>query len=165
MNALLKLKPGLFGLLLGAIAISSFAHAISRPPRGTGGPVGEASMRPDAVEVEPETETLPEPETPLEYEPEQLTYLQYQIEVDLGNIEQTIRNRAADHLDKGRSQADLNNLLFSLGQDWRATPEQLVQRLAINRALQTITDGEPAPNRDAVIDPTVEDYRRELESE
>ena len=158
MNALFKLRPGLFGLLLGAIAISSFSHAVTRPPRPTGGAVMESSVQRDRPTEEP-SEPLPEPETDLEYEPEVLTYLQYQIDVDLTNLEQTIRNRAADHIDQGRSQADLNNLLYALGKDWRATPEQLVQRLAINRALQTITDGEPAPNRDAIVNPSVEDYR------
>ena len=166
MNALFKLRPGLFGLLLGAIAISSFSHAVTRPPRPTGAPVMESSVQRDRPTEEP-SEPLPEPETDLEYEPETdleyepdvLTYLQYQIDVDLTNLEQTIRNRATDHIDQGRSQADLNNLLYALGKDWRATPEQLVQRLAINRALQTITDGEPAPTRDAIVNPSVEDYR------
>ena len=159
MNALFKLRPGLFGLLLGAIAISSFSHAVTRPPRPTGGPVMESSVQGDRPTEAAQAPELPEPETDLEYEPEVLTYLQYQIDVDLTNLEQTIRNRAADHIDQGRSQSDLNDLLYELGQEWRATPEQLVQRLAINRALQTITDGEPAPNRDAIINPTVEDYR------
>lgn len=153
MNALFKLRPGLFGLLAAAIAISSFSTAISKTPRTVARDTGNVqaaalpSEQPGAT-----AEQAPEVEQPY-------TYLQYQIDTDLVNLEQTVRNRAADHIDQGRTITELNNLLYDLGQDWRATPEQLVQRLAINRALQTLTDGEPAPTRDAIANPTVEDYK------
>jgi hypothetical protein len=155
MNALFKLRPGLFGLLFAAIALSSFSHAVNRPPRGTPprpGPVVEAALRPDGETSGETAEQAPEAEQPY-------TYLQFQIDTDLVNLEQTVRNRAAAHLDQGHTAADLNNLLWELGQDWRATPEQLIQRLALNRALQTLADGEPAPAAGAIVNPTVEAFR------
>lgn len=150
MNALFKLRPGLFGLLAAAIAISSFSTAISKTPRPTARSTGNVqaaalpSEKPQATEQQGE---------------QAYSYLQYQIDTDLVNLEQTVRNRAADYLDQGRTAADLNNLLYDLGQDWQATPEQLVQRLAINRAMQTLADSEPAPTKGAIANPTVEGFK------
>ncbi|MBE9160672.1 hypothetical protein IQ265_28185 [Nodosilinea sp. LEGE 06152] len=158
MNALLKLRPGLFGLLGTAIAVSSFSTAISKAPRPTGPSrsVQSAALRSEQAPEQPGATA----EQASQDEPEQAyTYLQYQIDTDLVNLEQTVRNRAAAHLEQGKTAADLNNLLYDLGQDWKATPEQLIQRLAINRAMQTLADGEPAPTTGAIANPTVEGFK------
>jgi len=152
MNALFKLRPGLFGLLAAAIAVSTFSTAIGKTPR----PAGPSStIQAAALPSENARATAEQAEQP----PDDYTYLQYQIDTDLVNLEQTVRNRAAAHLEQGRTAADLNNLLYDLGQSWQATPEQVVQRLAINRALQTLVDGESAPTKGAIANPTVEGFK------
>jgi|GEM_PF-4834690 len=154
MNALLKLRPGLFGLLFAAIALSSLSTAIGKTPRPTARSTGNVqsgalpSEQPEAT-----AEPASQDEQPV------YTYLQYQIDTDLVNLEQTVRNRAAAHLEQGKTEPDLNNLLYDLGQTWQGTPEQLTQRLAIHRAMQTIKDGEPAPAAGAIQNPTVEDFQ------
>ncbi|WP_190517025.1 hypothetical protein [Leptolyngbya subtilissima] len=150
MNALFKLRPGLFGLLATAIAISSFSTAISKTPRTVARSTGNVQSA--ALPSEQSEATAQQGE-------QAYTYLQYQIDTDLVNLEQTVRNRAADYIDQGRTAADLNNLLYDLGQTWQASPEQLVQRLAINRAMQTLADGEPAPEKGAIATPTVEGFK------
>ena len=64
MNALFKLRPGLFGLLFAAIAISSFSTAIGKAPRPTARPQGDvyAATAPDnpGATVEPAIEPVPE---------------------------------------------------------------------------------------------------------
>lgn len=159
MNALLKLRPGLFGLLAAAIAISTFSTAVSKTPRTVTRSTGTTQAA--ALPTEQAGET---PEQATEAE-QPYTYLQYQLDTDLVNLEQTVRNRAAAHLDQGRTAADLNNMLYDLGQYWRSTPEQLIQRLAINRAIQTLADGEPAPTAGAITNPTVEGFKNVSASE
>jgi hypothetical protein len=152
-NALFKLRPGLFGLLFAAIAISSFATAVSKAPRpaASTGSIAEAKL--------PSEQPKATAEQAVEPDAEPYTYLQYQIDTDLVNLERLVKNRAAGLLEQGKNESDLNNLLYDLAQEWQATPEQTVQRLAINRALQTLVDGESAPSFDAIVNPTVEDYR------
>jgi hypothetical protein len=153
MNVLMKLRPGLFGLLATAIAISTLATAVTKTPRSTVPSTGKVQAA--ALPSEQPGATAEQGEQP----EQDYTYLQYQIDTDLVNLEQTVRNRAAEHLAQGRTADDLNNLLWDLGQTWQATPEQVVQRLALNRALQTLTDGEPAPDKGEIVNPTVEGYK------
>jgi hypothetical protein len=153
MNALMKLRPGLFGLLATAIAVSTLATAITKTPRST--VPSTSKVQAAALPSEQPGATAEQGEQP----GQDYTYLQYQIDTDLVNLEQTVRNRAAEHLAQGRTADDLNNLLWDLGQTWQATPEQVVQRLAINRAMQTLTDGEPTPEKGEIANPTVEGYK------
>lgn len=153
MNALLKLRPGLFGLLAAAIALSTMATAITKTPRTatrSTGPTQAAALPTEQAAATAEQGEQPE---------QAYTYLQFQIDTDLANLEQTVKDRAVAHIDQGRTAAELNDRLYELSQVWRATPEQIVQRLAINRALQSLVDGEPAPTTGPIVNPTVEDYR------
>lgn len=153
MDSLFKLRPGLFGLLSAALALSTMATALSKGPRVNPGPVRSASMAP--VEAQEPTAQPEEEET--------YTWLQYQVDSDLAALETVISNRAAQLLAKGATAQSLNNQLWEVNQGWKPSPDHLVQRLAINRALQTITDGKPAPPAPAPIKPpTLEDYQNAL---
>lgn len=141
-------KPGLFGLLSAALAISTIATGLSKGPRPAP-PVRTATMAPAEAQDAP----------PQEGE-EHYTWLQYQVDADLKALETVISNRASQLLAKGATAQSLNNQLWEVNQGWKPTPDRLVQRLAINRALQTIADGKPAPPAPAPITPpTMEDYK------
>lgn len=156
MNALLKLKPGLFGLLIAGIAIGSFGHSLGKAGSLAPAPNQRTNIAANAVgQVEPETpaeEPHPEPEA-------SYTFYQYAVDTDLVNLEQKIGNRALELLNAELDADAINARLWDLGQDWHGTPNQLVDRIALHRALQTLVDGEPRPTGGSIANPTVEGYR------
>lgn len=149
MDNLFKVRPGLFGLLAAALAISTVATGLSKGPRPNPSAVRTASLAPAEAQEAPEQEP-------------DYTWLQYQVDADLAALETVISNRAAQLLAKGATADSLNDQLWDVNQGWKPTPERLVARLAINRALQTITDGKPAPAPVPIHAPTMEDYQNAL---
>jgi hypothetical protein len=157
MNALLKLKPGLFGLMAIGIAVGSFASSIGDVGQLAPAPNQRTDIQSAAVgQIQPETppseQTQPEAEAPY-------TYYQYAVDTDLLNLEQAIGNRALELLDAELGSEALNARLWDISQEWQGTPNQLVERIAIHRALQTLVDGEPRPTGGAISNPTVEGYK------
>lgn len=152
MNALLKLKPGLFGLLAAGIAVGSFGHSIGKTGSLAPAP-NQRTIAANAVGEAPAAQT--EAEQPY-------TYYQYAVDVDLVNLEQKIGNRALELLNAGLADADLSARLWDLEQSWQGTPNQLMERIAIHRALQTLKDGEPRPVGGSIANPTVEGYKNAL---
>jgi len=154
MNPLFKLRPGLFGLLMAAIAVSTFSTALTKTPRTTTAPtqVSQASVMAAPEQPGAAQEQAIEPAT---------TYLQYQVDTDLSNLETLVKNRAANLLEQGFDSQKLNDRLWDLNQVWEGSPDQVVERVAIVRAMQTLVDGEQPPTPGELVNPTLEGYQSE----
>ncbi|MEO0985988.1 MAG: hypothetical protein AAFY20_10600 [Cyanobacteria bacterium J06639_14] len=157
MNFLLKFRPGIFGLLVLAIAVSTCGQAAFKARA----PVYVADSRNSQVTNKASVPTDESEATPEEPEVPELTYYDYQIEVELRNLMELIKAEARDRIDADITAEQINGSLAQIA-DEPATPESTARKLYLLRALQTIKDGEVLPEPGPITTPTIEDYRHEI---
>lgn len=157
MNFLTKLRPGSFGLLIIALVLSTFARsvfkstaAIPRTSQDLQGNVSQGAI----TSSEERGDELDEA----------LTYFQYQIDLELENLVRQIRSEARAGLDEGMTVEQIDTALYDLSKS-QSSAATTAQRLVLLRQLQTLQDGEAMPQVEAIVNPTVEDYRNEISKE
>lgn len=155
MTSLTKLRPGAFGLLIGAVALSAIGQTIFKgasPPRISATDTQSNVSQAVVTDVEGEGAIAPGSE---------LTYYQYQVDTELDNLVKQIRAAARDGLDNGATIESVNAALYDLTQQ-PSSAAVTTQKLVLLRQLQSLEDGEAIPTVEPTTLPTVEGYQNEL---
>ena len=161
MNLLAKFRPGVLGLLLAAIALSTFATSIYKGvPRSTATEQGNVRKSRAEVPAPVEEATEEAAEEAADTGPKP-TFYHYAIDVELQNLATLIKAEARHRLEEGVTVEQVNGALHALSKQ-PATPENTARKLYLLRTLQTLKDGEGLPQVEAIKEPTIEDYRDEI---
>lgn len=155
MNALTKIRPGAFGLVVFGLMLSTVGTSIFKSTQqGTNSaanvPTGQIESAQVPTKPEQDSADQPEPDTAL-------TYHQYSIDVEISNLDKLVRSAARDRLDAAVTADMVKSSLEEVTPP--ATPEDSARRLYLLRILRTLEDSEPLPTVEAVELPTVEGYR------